>query len=273
MTTYGSRQKQHMFKFFCLILTLAVFSIATFFQSSPVPPASTAETPTHETADQLPDGDETIKLTANGDKLTTRQFFAKGPIGLDAYPATSISEIVPAGGSESTNREELILEKLQGLVENDGVAVTDKKLLPASYVGSMTLLISMNSSGAMLGDDKNLTNFFVQKHLKNRTNIIKRQRAFELSPKLLLILALDVDRNVLWWHLQPNPHILRAEFADENGHLEGSTKFLGNVSVLFSLPNDASISEVYIYRPVWDGSYSLDLMGSVGLQSAKRGAK
>jgi hypothetical protein len=101
---------------------------------------------------------------------------------------------------------------------------------------------------------------------RHASGAIPRQRAIELSADQLLIIAVDRlgrDRNRM---LLPDPRLLRAEWPDPTGELQGVVLHRPNAEFLVSVPDNPAITELRVYRPRWTGdSFDLDLLGTVRL--------
>jgi hypothetical protein len=93
-----------------------------------------------------------------------------------------------------------------------------------------------------------------------------RQRALELSANQLLIVAVDRlgrDRQRL---LLPDPRLVRAEWPDPTGQLQGVVLHRANAEFFLPVPDDPAISELRVYHPRWTGNaFDLDLLGTVRL--------
>jgi len=96
---------------------------------------------------------------------------------------------------------------------------------------------------------------------------LPRQRAPELSPDQILVLAIDAEKQLKGWALIPDPRILRAEFPDASGELRGQVIYQPNVEFVVAIPDDPAISELRFYHPRWTGKeFELDLIGAIQLQ-------
>jgi hypothetical protein len=179
-----------------------------------------------------------------------------------------------AGSAQLQPRQQPITEamniaSLNALLKNHGVRVVDPALLHAQTEQSQTILVRFQSV------DNNSTDGFsaqmsenIQVSLlsvKTETGALSRQRVLELSPFQVLVVAVNAQKQVLWWDLQPDPRQFRAETSDQAGRLSGKTLYRNESEMLVSLPADAAIAEVLFYHPVWDGvsTYSLDQIGGL----------
>jgi hypothetical protein len=101
---------------------------------------------------------------------------------------------------------------------------------------------------------------------RRASGAMPRQRAIELSSDQLLIIAVDRlgrDRQRL---LLPDPRLLRAEWPDPTGEVQGVTLHRANADFFVPVPDDPAITELWVYHPRWTGTaFDLDLLGTVRL--------
>ena len=171
---------------------------------------------------------------------------------------------------QSINKEAMNIKKLNSLLEKDGVRVDDAALLPTQVEQSRTIQIRLQAAGAndFAGQMAENTNVSLIK-VKNDAGVLSRQRFLELSPTLILVAAVNDQKQVLWWNLQPDPRIFRADSVDAEKQVTGKTFYRNDAEMLVSLPADKAITEVRFYQPVWDGksAYSLKSIGNLSLNS------
>ena len=101
---------------------------------------------------------------------------------------------------------------------------------------------------------------------RQASGAMPRQRAIELSANQLLIIAVDRlgrDRQRM---LLPDPRLLRAEWPDPTGELQGVVLHRANAEFFVPVPDDPAITELRVYHPRWTGhAFDLDLLGTVRL--------
>ena len=101
---------------------------------------------------------------------------------------------------------------------------------------------------------------------RRASGALPRQRAIELSADQLLIVAVDRlgrDRQRM---LLPDPRLLRAEWPDATGELQGVVLHRANADFFVTVPDDPAITELRVYHPRWTGkTFDLDLLGTVQL--------
>lgn len=175
-------------------------------------------------------------------------------------------------------RARMTSESISKLFLDKQISFDESKLAPESSARSQAFHIRLDSGvpsslERQLSTDETATPFLrVISESTVRGTPIARQRSFELSALQIAIFAVNDAKQILWWELQPDPRIVRAETSDEQGNLEGRTLFRTAADVLFTLPADEDIKAVYVYSPSWDGnSYSMELIGTVRLRSDRNG--
>lgn len=164
-------------------------------------------------------------------------------------------------------REDSNLNILTSLLSRDGISVQNSALLPNRVSNSNTVLVRFESKD-MSSREGGIRTVMPQEFSLSRLNVkpntgaLKRQRSLELSPTLLLIVAVNQNKQTLWWSLLPDPRVVRAETADTSGTLSGQTLYRSSAETLVSYPANKSVSELRFYHPTWNGKeYSLDLIG------------
>jgi hypothetical protein len=102
---------------------------------------------------------------------------------------------------------------------------------------------------------------------RHRSGSLPRQRAPELSPDQLLIVAVDSQGREKERVLVPDPRVLRAELPGPTGELHGEVLHRATAEFLVPLPDDPTIVELRVYHPRWTGStFDLDLLGTAPLR-------
>ena len=164
------------------------------------------------------------------------------------------------------------IASLNALLAADGVRVDDAALLPPKAEQSQTIFVRLQSGDNDFADGfsaqvpKNIAVSLLK--MKTETGALSRQRIFELSADQILGVAVNAQKQVLWWAVQPDPIVFRAEVSDNSGRLSGKARYRQETEMLVSLPAAAGIAEVRLYRPIWDGvsTYSLELIGGLNLK-------
>ena len=95
---------------------------------------------------------------------------------------------------------------------------------------------------------------------------IRTPRSLEMSSEQVLVLAVTADAQLRWWTLASDPRILRAESPGEDNLLSGRVLQRSSAELLVTIPDEAEIVELRIYKPtINDDRLSLQLVGVVRL--------
>jgi hypothetical protein len=101
---------------------------------------------------------------------------------------------------------------------------------------------------------------------RRASGAMPRQRAIELSADQLLIVAVDRLGRDQQRTLLPDPRLLRAEWPDPTGVLQGVVLHRANAEFFVPVPDDPAITELRVYHPRWSGdAFDLDLLGTARL--------
>lgn len=178
----------------------------------------------------------------------------------------------PARNYLSAERAKTAADKLENLLANDSVSVSETNLLASPSERSKTLRVRLTTDFANARGDSTLEAAQPAEisllSAKSNGGAATRMRALELSPTLVLIASLDKSNNLMWWTTAPDPRLFRAETVDENGVLSGETKYMESAEMLFSVPDDEKIAAIRFYHPQWNGAeYDLKPLGSVALDA------
>lgn len=178
---------------------------------------------------------------------------------------------IPAVNNLNRNREQMNTGKLESLLENEAVEVSEANLLASPSEKSKILRVRLTTTDFSSENDlsdQSASRAISLLSLKSNGGAASRMRTLELSPTQILIVSLDEQNRLVWWTTQPDPRLFRAETADDNGQLSGEEKYLETAEMLFSLPDDEKISKIRFYHPQWNGArFNLKLVGSLDLKS------
>jgi len=167
-----------------------------------------------------------------------------------------------------SNRPDGKMSLLSSLLSDDGISMRESDVLTSPALDSNTLRILLTSAVA---DREILTELPVQNAIslvdsRRNQGPIARQRSVELSPTLVLVVAVDQNLRALWWNLLPDPRLLRAEASDISGSLAGETLYRSTAEMLVSYPANDAITDLRFYHPNWDGqTFTLQLIGALPL--------
>lgn len=170
-------------------------------------------------------------------------------------------------------RETMNSRTISTLLANQEINFSETNLLPSRVEGSRTIHVSFkpvdkNSSGNEFSTEKSSANLLKQTSSRTSDKPLSRQRSFELAPSQILIVSIDANKQTLWWDLQTDPRFFKAETADDNGVLSGSTVYRNDADMLVNFPAAKEITELYFYSPNWDGkTYSLELIGKLNVNN------
>lgn len=83
---------------------------------------------------------------------------------------------------------------------------------------------------------------------------LPRRRSLELADTEVLVIAVDENSRLLWWHVMTDPRLLRAESITASGEISGGVSYLPQVDFSIAFPDDPAIKELRIYHPEWTGA-------------------
>ena len=173
------------------------------------------------------------------------------------------------------SREASILDSLSALLSSDGVSVQETVLLPSRVADSHTVRVRLESTDQALAGNDFLTGMPQDSSLslldlKAGKGALARQRFLELSPTQILVIAVNQNKQTLWWDLLPDPRLFNAETADDTGKLSGQMLYRTTAETLVAYPADKAITELRFYHPDWNGqTYQMQSLGSMALPSIK----
>jgi hypothetical protein len=108
--------------------------------------------------------------------------------------------------------------------------------------------------------------FFAVVERRHAAGAMPRQRALELSADQLVIIAIDRLGRDQQRMLLPDPRLLRAEWPNPTGELQGVVLHRAIAEFFVPVLDDPAITELRVYQPRWTGSaFDLDLLGTVRL--------
>jgi hypothetical protein len=96
---------------------------------------------------------------------------------------------------------------------------------------------------------------------------LPRQRRPELSEDLLVIIAVNGRGDEVCRVVRPDPRLLRAETADDEGRLSSTTLYRESVDFWIALPDDPVLDRALFFHPQWTGTFfNLVPVGEVRLR-------
>ncbi len=192
---------------------------------------------------------------------------------LRAKPTNKVSRSV-------SHREANVIDDLRRLLTPLGVQVEAAPLLKrASLSQELRLRWTPTEVNAASEKKENLTRdlqamdarplTLVERRTHEQEAKLPRLRAVELSTNQVFVAAIDNRGLLRWWTLIADPRIVRAERPDANGLLSGEVLYDPQAEILLTLPADAEIAEVRLYKPRWDGArFALQSVGVVAVEPA-----
>lgn len=104
-----------------------------------------------------------------------------------------------------------------------------------------------------------------------RQDAPSRPRSSEMSPDQILVVAVDAQARMIFWTLQTDPRILRSEGPGPDGQLTGQVLYRQSAEFLVAVPDDPSVVELRIYKPVAASSQELALrpVGTINLRNGE----
>jgi len=163
----------------------------------------------------------------------------------------------PAKSSQpdEASQQSLITNKLAFLLTTAGVEVVAG--LQARETGAFRQVqIHWETPGPAksAGNAQTGTETLTIKQSALRTGSLPRRRSLELADTEILVIAVDENSRLLWWHVMTDPRLLRAESIAANGEISGGVSYLPQVDFSIAYPDDPAIKELRIYHPEWTGA-------------------
>jgi hypothetical protein len=110
------------------------------------------------------------------------------------------------------------------------------------------------------------SNVFTLLERRTFSGKVPRQRNPEVTSDQIVVIAHDVDGQLVDWQLIPDPLVLRSEQPGPKGDLRGQTLYRTSADFLITLPADPTIKRIDLYHPRWTGTdFVLEFMGTVPL--------
>ncbi len=176
--------------------------------------------------------------------------------------------------SVSFFRTNMSFRNLATLLAGENVRFDEAKLLPNRADTSSIIRVKLETPGTSAAESEfseaKPETSVIQLVDSKKSSALTRQRNFELAPTQILIVSLNAERQLLWWDLQPDPRIFRAETSDADGNLSGKTLYRNDAEMLVNVPAAKGITELAFYSPVWDGkNYTLKLIGNLNVPTGE----
>jgi hypothetical protein len=160
----------------------------------------------------------------------------------------------PAPADEAS-RQALITDKLASLLKPAGVQVV------AGFEAQETetfrqLRVHWETPGPAksAGNAQPGTETLTIKQSTRSMGSLPRRRSLELADSEILVIAVDENSRLLWWHVMTDPRLLRTESITASGEISGGVSYLPEVDFSIAYPDDPAIKELRIYHPEWTGA-------------------
>ena len=110
------------------------------------------------------------------------------------------------------------------------------------------------------------SNVFTLLERRTFSGKLPRQRNPQVTSDQIVVIARDVNGQLVDWQLIPDPLVLRSEQPGPKGDLSGQTFYRASGDFLITLPAEPSIKRIDLYHPRWTGTdFVLEIMGTVPL--------
>ena len=101
---------------------------------------------------------------------------------------------------------------------------------------------------------------------QRRAAAARHRRSPQLDGEVMLVTALDRNRQLRFWNIIPDPRVVHVELPQPGGELRGGTVRRESSHFLVVLPDDPSIAEVRFDVPRHDGEQTtLETLASLRL--------
>ena len=160
-----------------------------------------------------------------------------------------------ATSSDEPSRQTLITNQLASLLAPAGVqVVAGFQAQDTETFRQVQVHWETPAPGKSAGNTQPATETLTIKQSTRGAGSLPRRRALELAETEILVIAVDENSRLMWWHVTTDPRLLRAESITASGEISGKVSFLRQVDFSIAYPDDPAIKELRIYQPVWTGA-------------------
>ncbi len=160
-----------------------------------------------------------------------------------------------AAQSDEASRQALITNKLASLLTPAGVqVVAGIQAQETETFRQVQVHWETPGPGKSAGNAQPGTETLTIKQSVRGLGSLPRRRSLELADTEILVIAVDENSTLLWWHVMTDPRLLRAESITASGEISGGVSFLPQVDFSIAYPDDPAIKELRIYHPEWTGA-------------------
>jgi hypothetical protein len=177
-------------------------------------------------------------------------------------PVLTLVSLAIAGSSSiaraEVDKETAVKAALAGLLTDAGVAVDKSVPLSDASAHKQARLswqssLALKSTGANQMEQRPSPGTLALMMSARRDGAAPSDRTLELSTEQMLVVALDERGGLRWWKLMLDPRLVRSETVTATGEVHGETFYRPKVDFAIEYPDDARITQLRFYHPVWDG--------------------
>jgi len=171
-------------------------------------------------------------------------------------------------GTLEPDKEAAIKAKLAILLADQGLLLTDTPLNRDSNTYRTATVrweaVEASAAPGAAPVDQHLGHARALAISATRVGSLPRQRSVELSIDQLMVIGVDENSRVLWWHTFADPRLVRSETPGVNGELKNESFYLPRVDFSIAYPDDSGIRTLSLYHPIWNGkNFQLQAVGSL----------
>ena len=169
---------------------------------------------------------------------------------------------------DEPDRDEAIKSRLSILFAGEGLPLSQSSSLQKSGDYREAKIHWQNaedSSSGLVSAEQRRGALRLEAHSVKRGGL-QRQRSFELSSEQIVVIAVDANGEIRWWHTQTDPRLVRAEARGETGDILSRNLYLVSVDFSIDYPDDPSVQSLRFYSPIWTGrEFHLQLIDSLSV--------
>lgn len=160
-----------------------------------------------------------------------------------------------AAPADEAARQALITDKLASLLKPAGVqVVAGVQAQETEAFRQVQVHWETPSGDKAAANPQQAVGTLTVRQSARRIGDLPRRRSLELASTEVLIIAVDENSRLLWWHVMTDPRLLRAESITASGEISGGVSYLPQVDFSIAYPDDPAIKELRIYHPEWTGA-------------------
>ena len=176
---------------------------------------------------------------------------AAGYLGRGSNQEAQSSKPAPV---DEASRQALITDKLASLLKPAGVQVVAGFEAQETETFRQLRVHWETPPPGKSGNAQPGTETLTIKQSTRGPGSLPRRRSLELADTEILVIAVDENSRLLWWHVMTDPRLLRAESITASGEISGGVSYLPQVDFSIAYPDDPAIKELRVYHPEWTGA-------------------